>query len=139
MQRIPLIRLLTYFVFIAILFLRPTGIHVIPVHTISEDDEWAAEVQKDRLRADQPIVDSVGFTDATRSGAELLRLALAAARPHIQRLPEYQLYQVKLHATDGRLQWVLNFANRQIAQSQFVVTIDDRTSTATFKEAIAEM
>lgn len=149
MKTLPMIRLATYGVFVALMFLIPSRMGVIPVHLANPDlSDLAAEAEaKLQRRLDElsKILNSPGFLNSKRSGAELMQIAATAANRHGINLNDFRPPHVATTIVGERLQWKFTFT-RDYGEFVFVspettyaIVIDDESGVATVTNESARM
>jgi hypothetical protein len=146
MKRIPMLRLATYLVFIAILLSARNQIRVIPV-ALTDPEFGAAMMEAEsrlRVRMDemQRITQSHGFFAAKRSGAEVFSISSRVAQDYGADLSGFLRPEVKLKLTGERLKWVLMYVrdygeHPTFPSETFSITIDDETGVASSKNETA--
>ena len=135
MRRLSYIRLLSYAVCIAVVFLASRENRVIPI-TLADDPFSEESQRRDDKRMAIELASAIPrkkeFRDTRMSGQEVVAAALAVATRDAHGLSGYGEPQVTLDERDGRLVWFVSFHHiPAFPGGFFTVGIDDTTGDTT--------
>jgi hypothetical protein len=138
MKTQSLVRLANYAMIIAIVVLSRRQILSIPVHMLGEDESEMLFSEPERLKESGAIVNTVGFTDSTRSGAQVASIAMSELRKRSIDPTGFRKPVIRLAPTKNRLFWTLHYM-AHMGPWQFVLTIDDATGDVRYEDTTAPM